>query len=302
MSEEKVMHIWMRCLMPLLLVHCISANPSFEDLGRSLDMEAKDTVVDTTGILEQTQPKQMNFQKAPIGYKDYEYFLGSGPRRIGDLYGADNDLSATSALKIHGEENLASLNRPVSGIAQKPLPWYGDYSNKMLANPPMYPSRSYDPYIRRYDRFDEQYHRNYPQYFEDMYMHRQRFDPYDSYSPRIPQYPDPYVMYPDRYPDAPLSLRDYPKLGRRYIDEPMAPIDSYSSSKYAASSKQSDLNFPARNERIVYYAHLPEIVRTPYDSTSPEDRNSAPYKLNKKKIKNNLRPSTSNATTYKMTL
>eukprot|EP00099_Drosophila_melanogaster_P017186 NP_573108.2 uncharacterized protein Dmel_CG12507 [Drosophila melanogaster] len=304
MSENRVIHMWMRCLMPLLLANCIAANPSFEDPDRSLDMEAKDSsVVDTMGmgmgVLDPTQPKQMNYQKPPLGYKDYDYYLGS--RRMADPYGADNDLSASSAIKIHGEGNLASLNRPVSGVAHKPLPWYGDYSGKLLASaPPMYPSRSYDPYIRRYDRYDEQYHRNYPQYFEDMYMHRQRFDPYDSYSPRIPQYPEPYVMYPDRYPDAP-PLRDYPKLRRGYIGEPMAPIDSYSSSKYV-SSKQSDLSFPVRNERIVYYAHLPEIVRTPYDSGSPEDRNSAPYKLNKKKIKNIQRPLANNSTTYKMTL
>ncbi|KAH8366652.1 hypothetical protein KR084_010420 [Drosophila pseudotakahashii] len=306
MSENNV---WMGCWTPLLLLltaTCICANPSsFEDL------EARDSsvVVDTSssaGILnDPTQPKHMSFQRPPMGYKDYrdykdyDYILGPPPRRMAnnDPYtAADNDLSATSALKIHGEGNLASLNRPV---VQKPLPWYGDYSGKLLANAPMYPSRSYDPYIRRYDRYDEQYHRNYPQYFEDMYMHRQRFDPYDSYSPRIPQYPDPYVMYPDRYPD-------YPKMRRGYIDD--QPImDSYSSSgsKFGGSSKPADLTtFPARNERIVYYAHLPEIVRTPYDSAPPEDRNSAPYKLNKKlKLKSIQRPlANNNTTTYKMTL
>lgn len=147
----------MRCLVPLLLANCIVANPSFEDPDRSLDMEAKDSsVVDTMGmgmgVLDPTQPKQMNYQKPPLGYKDYDYYLGS--RRMADPYGADNDLSASSAIKIHGEGNLASLNRPVSGVAHKPLPWYGDYSGKLLASaPPMYPSRSYDPYIRRYDRW-----------------------------------------------------------------------------------------------------------------------------------------------------
>jgi len=137
-----------------MLATCISANPSFEDLGRGQDLEAKDSsVMDTSaGMLDPTQPKQMSYQRPPAGYKDYEYILG--PRRMGggDSYAADNDLSATSALKIHGEGNLASLNRPVNGIPPKPLPWYGDYSGKLLANAPMYPSRSYDPYIRRYDR------------------------------------------------------------------------------------------------------------------------------------------------------
>ncbi|XP_016951679.1 uncharacterized protein LOC108025651 [Drosophila biarmipes] len=299
MSPPRAISLWMTtCLM---LSTCTTASPSFEDLGRAQDLEAKDSsVVDTSaGMLDPTQAKQMSYQRPALGYKDYEYILS--PRRLGgDTYAADNDLSATSALKIHGEGNLASLNRPVNGVPPKGVPWYGDYSGKLLTSAPMYPSRSYDPYIRRYDRFDEQYHRNYPPYFEDMYMHRQRFDPYDSYSPRIPQYPDPYVMYPDRYTDAP-SLRDYPKMRRGYVDEPIPPIDSYSSGKYGPS-KQADLAFPPRNERIVYYAHLPEIVRTPYDSAS-EDRNSAPYKLNKlKKIKSNLRPLANNATTYKMTL
>jgi len=137
-----------------MLATCISANPSYEDLGRGQDLEAKDSsVVDTSaGMLDPTQPKQMSYQRPPAGYKDYEYILG--PRRMGggDSYAADSDLSATSALKIHGEGNLASLNRPVNGIPPKPLPWYGDYSGKLLANAPMYPSRSYDPYIRRYDR------------------------------------------------------------------------------------------------------------------------------------------------------
>ncbi|XP_017062268.1 uncharacterized protein LOC108102116 [Drosophila ficusphila] len=287
---------FIRMAVPLLLANCIYGSPSFEDLRSSQDMEAKESEVDTSGMLDldPTQPKQMNFQKPPIGYKDYEYFVG--PRRMGDLYAGDNELAATSALKIHGEGNLGSLNRPVSGIGHKPIPWYGDYSGKL----PLYPSRSYDPYIRRYDRYDEQYHRNYPQYFEDMYMHRQRFDPYDSYSPRIPQYPDPYVMYPDRYSDTP-AVREYPKYRRGYVDEPMVPIDSYGASKYG-SSKPADLTYPPRNERIVYYAHLPEIVRTPYDIANPEERNSAPYKLNKKKIKNIQRPLANNTTSYKMTL
>lgn len=138
-------------------------------------------------------------------------------------------------------------------------------------------------------------------------MHRQRFDPYDSYSPRVPQYPDPYVMYPDRYLDTPAA-RDYVKSRRAYLDDPMALPDSYRNSKYE-SAKLPDLAPPVRNERIVYYAHLPEIVRTPYDMARPEERNSAamtmanapPYKPNKKKVKASANR-TNNATNYKITL
>lgn len=168
-------------------------------------------------------------------------------------------------------------------------------------------------------RFDEQYHRAYPQYFEDMYVHRQRFDPYDSYSPRVPQYPEPYLMYPDRQLDTPsLQARDYIKSRRGgYLDEssampPPPPIDPYSN-KYAPS--KLPLVAP-RSERVVYYAHLPEIVRTPYDlSGTRNDRNAAsvsaaatgalvqspsPYKVSKKKLKNPARISSANSTNYKL--
>lgn len=128
----------------LLLALCASAEPSFEEIDRSPNLGAED-VATGTGPLDPTRPQLLKYQKALGGYSDYEYY--PGPRRTGDSYGPDNDLAATSALKIHGEGNLASLNRPVIGNAHKPVSWYGDYTGK-----PMYPSRSYDPYIRRYDR------------------------------------------------------------------------------------------------------------------------------------------------------
>ncbi|KAH8408923.1 hypothetical protein KR009_003755 [Drosophila setifemur] len=301
--------VFLLCL-PLLLAASVLADPSYDNLGRSTDLEDEDTMaVDASErILDPDRSKQLKIQKqsAPAAYSDYEYYLG-GRHSGGHPSGPYNDPSPTSSLKIHGESNLAALNRPV----HKPLPWFDDYgSAKPLPSAPMYPSRSYDPYIRRYDRYDEQYHRTYPQYFEDMYMHRQRYDPYDSYSPRVPQYPDPYVMYPDRYLDTPAA-RDYVKARRGYLEESnsMSLPDAYGSSKYG-SAKLPDMTLPAqRNERIVYYAHLPEIVRTPYDVSRPEERNlaaltmsAAPYKLNKKKVKNNLRPSANNATSYKMPL
>ncbi|XP_022209119.2 uncharacterized protein LOC111065317 [Drosophila obscura] len=293
----------------ILLCCCIQLSvgaDSFEVPNRStdldLDLEAEDSMVDAARSLDPGQPKQLKVLQHSAGYTDYEYYQRPRPG-VNDHYGSDNDLSA-SMKRLHEETN----QRPVSAVAvpHKPLPWYGEYSagKASVSNVPMYPSRSYDPYIRRYDRFDEQYHRAYPQYFEDMYMHRQRFDPYDSYSPRVPHYPEPYVMYPDRYLDTP-SARDYIKSRRGYMDDPVPLSDSYNS-KYGPSPKLSDLTLPPRNQRVVYYAHLPEIVRTPYDNTRAEERNSAmsaaPYKLNKKKIKSNQRPIANNSTSYKMTL
>lgn len=134
-------------------------------------------------------------------------------------------------------------------------------------------------------------------------MHRQRFDPHDSYSPRVPQYPDPYVMYPDRYMDTPtVSI----KSGRGYPDDIVPQSDFYGNSKYD-STKLPEVAHSSRNERIVYYAHLPEIVRTPYESARQVERTSAALIAssniyNKKKIKNNPRPSAGNETSYEKTL
>ncbi|KAH8303706.1 hypothetical protein KR018_001488, partial [Drosophila ironensis] len=270
-----------RYILPLLLLlspFVAAEAPTYHNGN----MNADDALVDTTGPLDPGQPKQLSIQSKPsAGYMEYDSYLG--PRRIGDSYGPKNDV----APKIHGELNLASLNQPV----YKSLPWYGEYAGNPSTNVPLYRSRSYDPYIRRYDRFDEQYHRTSPQYLEDMYVYRQRYDPYDSYSPRVPQYPEPYVMYPNRYLDTPTP-REAVKPGHGYSEDNMSLLDyNYNGrSKYGAN-KIPDTALLTRNERIVYYAHLPEIVRTPYEDTRTEDKSSAPltmppspYKLNKKKV------------------
>ncbi|EDW82196.2 uncharacterized protein Dwil_GK25251 [Drosophila willistoni] len=252
------------------------------------------SLVDNIHLPSSGESKQMKIMKYPSDYADYDYYLNARRGLI------DMDLNAAvggnGGKMSYGE--TTSINRPTAEV--RSLPWYGQ-ANKPTGSLPLYPSRSYDPYIRRYDRFDEQYHhRSYPQYFEDMYMHRQRFDPYDSYSPRVPQYPDPYVMYPDRYLDTPTA-RDYIKSRRAYIDDVPA-VDSFNINAKYNPHKLPDLTLPIRNERVVYYAHLPEIVRTPYDGSRSEDRNSASYKPNKKKIKNIFRPLANNSTNYKMSL
>ncbi|XP_037825636.1 uncharacterized protein LOC119613684 [Lucilia sericata] len=137
----------------------------------------------------------------------------------------------------------------------------------------MYPSRSYDPYLRRYDRFDEQYSRYDPYNYEDHFLYRRHYDPYDSYSPRMPQYPEPYYNYPDRRYDIP-EPREYLPLYNNEIYEKSAYAPINYPDPYPASSKYPiDYTAPSKyptdytrsNKRIVYYAHLPEIVRTPYD-------------------------------------
>ncbi|KAH8387318.1 hypothetical protein KR093_006299 [Drosophila rubida] len=314
-------HFTLICSMQLLplIILCAYADPGYDHLNLNLNLnrapELEDGIIDVDSAepVDVTQPvKPMSRMGKPsAGYADYDYYMNA--RRPIDN---DNELSGSSAIRVSsGLES--SPRRTGDELNVKSLPWYGQYTGKSLA---MYPSRSYDPYIRRYDRFDEQYHRAYPQYFEDMYVHRQRFDPYDSYSPRVPQYPEPYLMYPDRQLDTPQS-RDYIKSRRGgYVDEalPMPVLDSYSN-KYAVPSnaKQPQLMSP-RNERVVYYAHLPEIVRTPYDLSVPRtDRNGGgggagggagaaaalvapvPYKLNKKKLKSVPRAAGDNSTNYK---
>ncbi|KAH8341772.1 hypothetical protein KR067_009447 [Drosophila pandora] len=285
------------CCVSFFLAYCVLADPSFPnwEYKRKDNMETLDSMVSRSGPLHMAQPKQLKIQKKPMeGYTEFDPFFEH--RRRSDSYNSNNDFRLILEPRIHGEPNLETLNRPVHQL------WRGEFYASPLAKASLFPSRSYDPYIRRYDRFDEQYHRTHPQYLEDMYMHRQRFDPHDSYSPRVPQYPDPYVMYPDRYMDTPtVSI----KSGRGYSDDIVPLSDFYGNSKYD-SKKLPEVVHSSRNERIVYYAHLPEIVRTPYESARQEERTSAALiassNIYNKKIKNNPRPSAGNETSYEITL
>ncbi|XP_013107050.2 uncharacterized protein LOC106086791 [Stomoxys calcitrans] len=196
------------------------------------------------------------------------------------------------------EASAKDLPEPVVKVTP-PLP-KAQYDQKFNALAPsynyeMYPSRSYDPYLRRYDRYDEQYPRYDPYNYEDHFLYRRHHDPHDSYSPRMPQYPEPYYNYPDRRYDIP-EPRDYLPVYNNEIYEksayaPITYSDHYPlHSKYPADyHTKYPLDYPAKypldyptkypldypskypldytrsNKRIVYYAHLPEIVRTPYD-------------------------------------
>ncbi|XP_073830650.1 uncharacterized protein [Musca autumnalis] len=168
----------------------------------------------------------------------------------------------------------------------------------------LYPSRSYDPYLRRYDRYDEQYSRYDPYNYEDHFLYRRHYDPYDSYSPRMPQYPEPYYNYPDRRYDIP-EPREYLPMHNNEIYEKSAYAPIPYAERYPVLAKyptdyhakyptdygtKYPTDYPAKypldysrpNKRIVYYAHLPEIVRTPYDyATAPNKALPSAYKLDK---------------------
>ncbi|EDV99880.1 uncharacterized protein LOC6565451 [Drosophila grimshawi] len=289
----------------------VGAEPGYDHTQRNVELESADSIMDVeaTDLLDHgSAARQLKMGKPLAGYADYDYYTNgrrpndNTPRNINDL----STSSSTSSLAASREPSLAQfvLRRPVESS-----PWYGQYPGKSIA---MYPSRSYDPYIRRYDRYDEQYHRAYPQYFEDMYVHRQRFDPYDSYSPRVPQYPDPYLIYPNRQLDSPPP-RDFVKAHHSYVDQPKMSMpypDSYSNNNKYVSSRTlpHQRGETPRSERVVYYAHLPEVVRTPYDmSPSRPDRIGAgtlvaasPHKQNKKKFMGLQRAD--NSTNYKQLL
>jgi len=133
--------------MHILILLCVYADPGYDHLNRNMEMENVEGIID----VESTEPVDSNQGKAisrigkpSAGYADYDYY---NVRRPIESLSADNDLSgSSSAIRVASGE---SSRRPVDHMNMKSLPWYGQYSGKSLA---MYPSRSYDPYIRRYDR------------------------------------------------------------------------------------------------------------------------------------------------------
>lgn len=70
--------------------------------------------------------------------------------------------------------------------------------------------------------------------------------------PRAPTYPDQYYDYPDRRYDLP-EPRAYRPLYSNDVNE----------HRYPAAPVTIPPPMPNRNRRIIYYATLPEIVRTP---------------------------------------
>ncbi|XP_062565397.1 uncharacterized protein LOC134227748 isoform X2 [Armigeres subalbatus] len=110
---------------------------------------------------------------------------------------------------------------------------------------PMYPKiyNKYDEYHR--DMMDRM-HPPAPHRF-DMYYQRRYDNDYDSYFPRY-SFPS-YYYYPDKRFDVPSYYRDRNYLlTNDVMDQPVIPPSTY---------------IPSRNRRIIYYATLPEVVRTP---------------------------------------
>ncbi|XP_065083444.1 uncharacterized protein LOC135705599 [Ochlerotatus camptorhynchus] len=114
---------------------------------------------------------------------------------------------------------------------------YDSYSSHSQS--PMYPKiyNKYDEYHR--DMMDRM-HPPAPHRF-DMYYQRRYDNDYDTYFPRY-SFPS-YYYYPDKRFDVPSYYRDRNYLLTNDVMDP--PV------------------IPSRNRRIIYYATLPEVVRTP---------------------------------------
>nr|XP_019525831.2 uncharacterized protein LOC109397643 [Aedes albopictus] len=109
---------------------------------------------------------------------------------------------------------------------------------------PMYPKiyNKYDEYHR--DMMDRM-HPPSPHRFDMYYQRRYDNNDYDTYFPRY-SFPS-YYYYPDKRFDVPSYYRDRNYLMTNdVLDAPVIP-------PYV----------PTRNRRIIYYATLPEVVRTP---------------------------------------
>lgn len=145
--EMKLGNFALLCLVHIWICSA-HADPGYDHLNRNAELENPEGIID----VESTEPlasatagsKQLRLGKPSASYADYDYYMTS--RRSHETSAADNELSGSSAIRVASGE---PLRRPIDEMNVKSLPWYGPYAGKSIA---MYPSRSYDPYIRRYDR------------------------------------------------------------------------------------------------------------------------------------------------------
>ncbi|XP_058117512.1 uncharacterized protein LOC131288892 [Anopheles ziemanni] len=134
-----------------------------------------------------------------------------------------------------------------------------DYDSYMApSQSPMFP-RVYDKYDAFHRDMMDRLHPPSPHRYDQYYQRRYDVD-YDSYYPR---YKFPYFYYyPDKRFDIPLYYRN-----RNYIyTNDVTDLGSPVSPNYEASLKPLSILSAGpvlRNRRIIYYATLPEIVRTP---------------------------------------
>lgn len=114
-----------------------------------------------------------------------------------------------------------------------------------------------------------------PYAYDSMSEYRRYYDPYDQYMPRMPNYPEQYYDYPDSRYDVP-DYRDYPPMhgndGKRPSPNQLHFSILTCFHRFAVDDRYytpSDMAPPPPSRRrIIYYAHLPEVVRTPPSTDS----------------------------------
>uniref|UniRef100_A0A182R535 Uncharacterized protein n=1 Tax=Anopheles funestus TaxID=62324 RepID=A0A182R535_ANOFN len=152
---------------------------------------------------------------------------------------------------------------------------------------PMYP-RVYNKYDSFHHDMMNRMHPPAPHRYDHYYERRHDVES-DPYFPRY-KYPY-YYYYPDRRYDVPLYYRDRNYLYTNEIEQPSHGFPAYNVPLQPAMMRPAA---PAmRNRRIIYFATLPEIVRTPVK----EPYNQRLYQGNRYEPYNARLPQT--ASTYK---
>lgn len=177
-----------------------------------------------------------------------------------------------------------NFDRPVYGVNQYPTPYQPNYYNRDYQ-----PPAPYNPYYEKYNPYDK--YSPYDKYnpydkFYDRHHDRSAIVPPPGMSRMTPPVgPSSSFYYRHQYNDfddyIPRSVPNYYYSDKRF-DVPLEPREPYES--YRPYLQNNDVN--SRPGRIVYYANLPEVVRTPsnyryatarYADSIPNYRESLPY-------------------------
>uniref|UniRef100_A0AAG5D3Y2 Uncharacterized protein n=1 Tax=Anopheles atroparvus TaxID=41427 RepID=A0AAG5D3Y2_ANOAO len=135
-----------------------------------------------------------------------------------------------------------------------------DYDSYMApSQSPMYP-RIYDKYDAFHRDMMDRLHPPSPHQYDQYYQRRIDVD-YDSYFPRHKF--SHFYYYPDKRYDTPLHYRDRNYVYTKDIAGSGYPLNPTYRATLPPMSVPTTVDPVMRNRRIIYYATLPEIVRTP---------------------------------------
>ncbi|XP_052889823.1 uncharacterized protein LOC128298124 [Anopheles moucheti] len=187
-----------------------------------------------------------------------------------------SSVSSTESRDTANSKLIRELYRkPLTSINyERSLPRTYD-SYMATSQSPMYP-RVYNKYDSFHHDMMNRMHPPAPHRYDHYYERRHDVEN-DSYFPRY-KYPY-YYYYPDRRYDVPLYYRDRNYLYTNEIEQPAHGFPMYNVPFPATMIRPAA---PAmRNRRIIYFATLPEIVRThpkePYNQRLYQGNRYEPY-------------------------